>query len=107
MKNTDRNSRGINKFYLVCGVIICLCAIAEFIIWIVDASKLHETNQIVLGSGLLAITVGALWYLLMRRRSYAAANGVLWFTIIGAIVCFIVGVALTPSSQELGAIYGG
>lgn len=99
-------TKSINKLYTVCGIIICLCAIAEFIIWIVDASKIHMTNQIVMGSGLLTLTVGVLYYLLVRPRSYNAANWGLWITIVACIVLFFVGVALTPSQAEIaGYVY--
>lgn len=100
-----REDGRINTFYLVCGVVICICAIAEFIIWIVDAEKLHMTNQVIMGSGLLSITVGTLWYLLVRHKSYSAANWGLWITIIACIVLFFIGIATTPETATLGEIY--
>lgn len=108
MKNdisrSDSESGKINIFYQVCGIIISLCAIAEFIIWICDASKLHFNNQVILGSGLLSVSVGALLYLLFRNKSYKAANVILWVTIIAAIVLFFVGIAVTPEAGVLGAV---
>ncbi len=102
----SNETKSINKFYVICGVIICLCAIAEFIIWIVDASKIHMTNQIIMGSGLLTLTVGVLYYLLVRPKSYSAANWGLWITIVACIALFFVGVALTPSQAEIvGYVY--
>lgn len=99
---THNNS--INKIYVSCGVVICLCAITEFILWIVDASKLHMTNQIVMGCGLLSITCGTLFYLIVRPSGPRVANYVLWTTIIACIVLFFIGVALTPSAGTLGEI---
>lgn len=95
----------ISTFYVVCGVIICLCAIAEFIIWIVDASKVHMNNQVIMGTGFLTISTGVLFYLLTRRKSYSVANWGLWISIIACIALFFIGIAVTPSVSELGAIY--
>lgn len=95
----------INKAWIVCGIIICLCAIAEFIIWIVDASKVHMNNQVIMGIGFLSITCGVLYYLLVRPKSYKAANWGLWISIVACIALFFVGIAVTPSTAELGAMY--
>lgn len=112
MKNTStksyKNSENgqINKFYVICGIIICLCAIAEFIIWIVDASKLHMANQVIMGTGFLTISVGVLLYLLTRPKSYSVANWLLWICIIACIVLFFVGIAVTPSAEEAAGLLG-
>ena len=60
-----RGIRRMDKIYMVIGLVICICAVAEFIIWIVDASKLHLENQILMGAGFLTISVGVLLYLLL------------------------------------------
>lgn len=101
-----RSEYRINKFYVICGIVICLCAIAEFIIWIVDASKLHMTNQLIMGTGFLTISVGVLLYLLTRPRSYTLANWLLWICIIGCIALFFVGIAVTPSAEDAVGILG-
>ena len=64
-----RGIRRMDKIYMIIGLVICICAVAEFIIWIVDASKLHLENQILMGAGFLTISVGVLLYLLTRTRS--------------------------------------
>lgn len=101
-----REPRNINKFYQICGVVICLCAIAEFIIWIVDASKLHMNNQLIMSTGFLTISVGVLLYLLTRAKSYVVSNWILWISIIACIVLFFVGIAVTPSPEEAAGLLG-
>lgn len=101
-----RDTRKVNKFYVICGIVICLCAIAEFVLWIVDASKLHMTNQIIMGSGFLTISVGVLLYLLIRPKSYVGANWALWICIIACIVLFFAGIAATPTAEEAAGLLG-
>lgn len=104
VKEDFRVRRNISKFYVVCGVVISLCAIAEFIIWIVNANKVHMNNQLFMGTGFLAISVGVLWYLLFRQRSFKTANTGLWLTIIGGIVLFIIGISMSPSPADIAAL---
>ncbi len=99
-----REIKDINKFYVACGIIICLAAIVEFIIWIVDASKLHMANQLIMGTGFLTLAVGVMMYLLVRPRSYSLANWLLWLCIIGSLVLFFIGVMKTPSPEEAAAM---
>lgn len=101
-----REDRGINKFYVICGIVICLCAIAEFILWIIDAGKMHMPNQVIMGSGFLTLSAGVLLYLLVRNKSYLAANWLLWVSIIACIALFFVGIAVTPSVTEAAGVLG-
>ena len=101
-----REIKNINLFYVICGVIICLAAIAEFIIWIVDASKLHMPNQLIMGTGFLTLAVGVLLYLLIRPKNYVVSHWLLWLCIIGSIVLFFVGIAQTPTSEEAAGLLG-
>ena len=89
------------RLYMGAGVVICLCAIAEFIFWIVDASKLHMPNQVVMGCGLLSVTVGALQYILLRRYAGRVTNVLLWICIIACIILFFIGIALTPGTADV------
>lgn len=101
-----RGIRRMDKIYMVIGLVICICAVAEFIIWIVDASKLHLENQILMGAGFLTISVGVLLYLLTRTWSYTVSNWLLWICIIGCIVLFFVGIAKTPDVSEAAGLLG-
>lgn len=106
IKVKDRVNRGLNKFYTVCGVVICLCAIVEFILWIIDSSKLHLSNQLIMGAGFLTLTVGVLWYLLVRSKNMTIANAGLWLTILACIALFFVGLWTTPSTADAAALLG-
>ena len=101
-----RGIRRMDKIYMVIGLVICICAVAEFIIWIVDASKLHLENQILMGAGFLTISVGVLLYLLTRTWSYTVSNWLLWICIIGCIVLCFVGTAKTPDVSEAAGLLG-
>lgn len=94
-RQSDSLPAPVGKFYLACGVIICLCAIAEFIIWIIDAGRDHATNLVVMGTGFLSISAGVLWYLLTSRKSSTAAKGGLWVGIIACIALMFIGVAIS------------
>ena len=89
-----RNLPGISKFNLVCGVILCLCFIAAFIVWIVNAGKINSPSETLIGISFLTMTVGALWYLLTRPRSYIVANVGLWIAIIACVVLMFVALAI-------------
>lgn len=78
----------------MCGLIITLCAIAEFIIWTVGANSVHATSEMFMGIGFLCISVGAFLYLLIRPKSYLISNWLLWIGIIACIVLMIIGIAL-------------
>lgn len=97
MENTNLSSQSSqgSKLSLVCGVIICLCAIAEFIIWIIDANRDHSSNLVVMGVGFLSISAGVLWYLLTGRGSSAVAKTGLWVGIIACIALLFIGVAIS------------
>lgn len=98
MENTSRKGCSaldpLQKFYVVCGVVICLAAIAEFIIWIIDTSKVHAGSLLYTGIGFLALSVGALWFLLTRCRSKIVADTGLWIGVIGCIVLLFIAIAL-------------
>lgn len=102
MENDIRRSEGggyphtpvLKSFYRLCGIIISLCAIAEFIIWIVGADAVHATNEMFMGIGFLAISVGVFLYLLIRPKSYVFANWLLWIGVIACIVLMFIGIAI-------------
>lgn len=106
VKVKDKINKGINKFYTVCGVVICLCAIVEFIVWIVDSSKVHLNNQLIMGAGFLSLTVGVLWYILVRSKNRTIAAAGLWLTILACIVLFFIGLWTTPSVSEAATVLG-
>lgn len=89
-----RSLPAISKFYIVSGVILCLCFIAAFIVWIVNANKINSQSETIIGISFLTMTVGALWYLLTRPRHYLVANVGLWVGIIACVVLMFVALAI-------------
>lgn len=87
-------ARKISSFYIACGIIISLAAIAEFIIWIIDATIVHTPNLLMMGIGFLVLSVGCLWYCLFRNKAYHCANWGLWISVIASIALMFVGLAI-------------
>lgn len=95
MENTNSTNAPVRKANFVLGIVISLCAIAEFIIWIVDANRVHSSNLVVMGVGLLAISGGVLGYLLSRAKSRALADTLLWIGVIACVVLLFIGIAIS------------
>lgn len=80
---------GLQKFYTVSGIVLCLCAIAEFIVWIIDAGRDKFITEQYFGIGFLAMSVCALLFLIVRPSSRKCAN---WIAAIGVIAILVLGI---------------
>lgn len=89
-----RQEKRTNRMVTVCGIILCLCAVAEFIIWITDTARQHMIHEELMGIGFLALTVGVLWYLPLRSKGRVAQAG-LWTGIVAAVALFFVGMCIS------------